>query len=148
MAVHQHDAVSAFERGLGRADIHAGRMFAMLAHHRQRQSASAADILDLDLAYPLRVGRAGLAGQAVLFVAGAHAIVAAFLALGGIDQHAPAHSRTGRLGITLRSLIQHHPRRYGDGRGTRRSLQELPALGIDIAHFVSFLASASLRLLA
>ena len=34
MLVDQNDTVCAFERGAGRADIHAGRLFAVLAHHR------------------------------------------------------------------------------------------------------------------
>ncbi len=57
VAVDHHDAVGALERRAGRADVDARRLGAVLAHHRQRRGALGLDLLDLDLADPLRVGR-------------------------------------------------------------------------------------------
>ena len=48
VAVHQHDAVGALERRAGGADVDAGRLGAVLAHHRHRGRAAGLDLLDLD----------------------------------------------------------------------------------------------------
>jgi pyruvate/2-oxoglutarate dehydrogenase complex dihydrolipoamide acyltransferase (E2) component len=59
VAVDQHDAVGALERGAGGADVDARRLGAVLAHHRHRMRAAGLDLLELDLADPLRRGRRG-----------------------------------------------------------------------------------------
>ncbi len=92
--VDQHDAVGALERRAGRADVDAGRLGAVLAHHRQRAHASA-QVGEVDLADPLRVGGALRARQPVLRVAGGDAGVAVGRALVHVDEQAPAH-RTRR----------------------------------------------------
>src|SRR3990172_7892313 len=98
VAVDQHDAVGAFERGAGGADVDAGRVLAMLAHHRRRMHAAAAHVLQLDLAYPLWVGaRMPGALDAVFGGAGFDAIVATGSALVGVDQQAPADLPRHRL---------------------------------------------------
>ena len=56
MPVDQHDAVGALERRAGGADVDAGRFGAVLAHHRHRMRAAAAQVFQINLAYPLRVG--------------------------------------------------------------------------------------------
>ena len=66
--VHQHDAVGALERGAGRADVDAGRLRAVLAHHRRRLLASAGGIAQVDLADPLRVGLRPLPSVPAVFL--------------------------------------------------------------------------------
>ena len=55
MPVHHHDAVGALERGPGRADVHTGRVLAVLAHQRQVGHPPGQVVLQLDLADPDRL---------------------------------------------------------------------------------------------
>src|SRR5690606_1871867 len=102
--VDQHDAVGALERRSGGADVDAGRIGAVLAHHRRARRAARIAVPDLDLADPLRVGRQRASRQAVLGVAGLHALVAVRRAARGVDEHAPAHLRRGGLAGRPRAL--------------------------------------------
>jgi hypothetical protein len=52
--VHHHDAVGAFERGAGGADVDARRVLAVLTHQRQVGHVAADVVLQLDLADPDR----------------------------------------------------------------------------------------------
>ena len=99
--VYQDDAVGAAEGGAGRADIHAGRMFAVLAGQRQGELLIGDFISQVDLTDPVSVlGIAafqGLIAQAVFFVAGVDAGAAAVGAFFRVDKHAPAGFVVDRL---------------------------------------------------
>ena len=101
MPVDKNDAVSALEGCVGWTNIHAGRMLAMLAHHGQRNLPASADVLDFNLADPLRIGCAGATRKPILIVAGSDAIVAAVLALLRIDQHSPADLAADGLSLAM-----------------------------------------------
>jgi hypothetical protein len=143
--VDQDDAVGALHRSAGRADIDAGRIFAMLAEHRQAVNPPVAQVLDVQFADVLRILRAGLAGQAVFGVAGGDAIVAAVATLGGVDQHAPTHTwlelalQAARLCATPYSRDSGGDRRRGhDARfsgNSRRSSFPLFSQRLSLAHF-------------
>ena len=144
VAVDQHDAVGALERGAGRADVDAGRLGAVLAHHRQRGGAAGLDLLDLDLADPLRRGRRGPRVEAVLGVAGADAVGAAAGALRRVDQQAPAHLGAGAGAGRARparsrsggcpARAARRPRRRRPGRGTCGGPRALSAPSSWLAH--------------
>src|SRR5690606_38224760 len=80
---------------------------------------------DLDLADPLRIGAAGAGAQAVLGLAGAHAVGAAGGALRRVDQEAPARLGVGALvGAGGRGGVRHFhqvdARRDQGAAGARR----------------------------
>ena len=53
--IHHDDAIGPLERGPGGADVHAGRVLAVLAHHRQIGHMAPEVVLHLDLADPDRL---------------------------------------------------------------------------------------------
>src|SRR5690606_36332375 len=139
--VDQHDAVGALERRSGGADVDAGRVGAVLAHHRRARRAARIAVPDLDLADPLRVGRLRAARQAVLGVARLHALVAVRRAARGVDEHAPAHLRRGGLAGRPRALRrgdldqpdarrEQHARQRGGAAGEQRATRGAGSHGL------------------
>ena len=89
MFVHQHNAVSTFERGAGRAHIDTGRFGTVLAHHGQGLGLAGAQFLDFYFADPLGIGGLGAPREPVLSVTRGDAIRAATGALGAIKPRRP-----------------------------------------------------------
>ncbi len=96
--VHEDDAVRALERGAGRADVDAGGVGAMLAHHRRGALRARLGIAQRDLADPLRVGfGVARAFPAVFVAAGGDAAVAIGGTLVGVDEEPPTNLRRSGL---------------------------------------------------
>ena len=122
---------SRLERCARRAHVHARRMLAVLAHHRQRLGIAGALVAQAHLADPLRIGLGPpMAVPSVLVAAGGDAIVAVG-ALRDVDQQAPALQRRGGLlgRARLGELDQPQARRQRrTRRGGRTPTQELAAV--------------------
>ena len=143
MLVDQYDAILALHRGVRGADVHAGRIRAVLTHQRQRVAVAGPGVADLDLANPVGllqlVGLAlgAIGSPAVFLLATAHAGVAALLALVGVDQHAPAILAAGRLLRRLGDgdLVQQDAGGHGHAReDAGRATEETATGNIGVAH--------------
>ena len=74
------------------ADIHAGRVSAVLAHHRQRLAGTGFGMSDIDFSDPLGIGGwSAMPLQTIFPVAGAYAVITTFVTTAHVDQHAPTH---------------------------------------------------------
>jgi len=99
VTIHQYDAILPLKGCTGGADINAGRVFTVLAHHGQFALPTGLFVLQVDQPYPLGIGLgSAVAGQTMLFVAGCDTGITPLGAPGGIYQHSPAHLVTGGFG--------------------------------------------------
>ena len=107
----------------------------MLAKQGQRLGISGLLVLEPDLAYPLGIGgRSSVPGQAVLVVAGLHAIITTIGALVGVDQHAPAYGIRDRFighpGVA--DFMHEYTGSHSEAqRGLRGVAQEATAVDVD-----------------
>ena len=92
MLVHQHDTIGPFERSTRRANVHAGRLSAMLAHHWQRLTGAGFGVGDIDFPDPLGIGGfPAMPLQTIFPAASADAVVTTVITTVEVDQHSPTY---------------------------------------------------------